>query len=582
MMRLRYDQDCFFLDDQELRIISGAIHYFRVVPEYWEDRLRKLKNCGFNTVETYMPWNLHEKKQGEFDFSYLLDVERFIQIASSLGLYVILRPGPYICAEWEFGGLPSWLLNIEGLKLRVNNGPFLHCVENYFHEVFKRVKPYLLENGGPIIMMQVENEYGSYGMDHDYMRAIYNLYQKEKMNVFLFTSDGDDLSMLNGGTLKDVFKVVNFGSDATRNFKNLRQFMPSGPLMCGEFWNGWFDHWGEEHHVREADDTAKSLEEILDLGGNVNFYMFHGGTNFNFYNGANHFGVYQPTVTSYDYHCLVSENGDLTDKYYACKDVLKRHGFVTDTLEVSNLPRKSYGTVNLTQGCELFHHLDSFVQSKKEDAQVYTMEAMGQNFGFILYRTTLKGPFQKRPLKIMGLHDRALVFLDGKYAGVMERDQPSDEILIEVDWNQEMVLDILVENMGRVNYGPELYDYKGITKSVLLGLQEIQGWQTMTIPLDSLSTMKYEHKKQYDGPTMYKGTLTIDEVCDTFIYLDNFEKGNVFINGFNIGRYFKRGPQRSLYVPAPLLHEGENTIEVFEIHGTSQAIVELKDVPDLG
>lgn len=581
-MKVHYNNDHFIIDGQPTRIISGAIHYFRVVPEYWEDRLKKLKACGFNTVETYMPWNLHEEKEGVFCFSGLLDIERFLDIAQQLGLYAIVRPGPYICAEWEFGGLPGWLLSIDGIKLRTTEKSFMEHTRRYFHEVFSHLRRHLIENGGNIIMMQVENEYGSYGMDHQYMRAIADIYQEENMPVFLFTSDGDDMSMLNGGTLKDIFKVVNFGSDCQRNFKHLRQFQTEGPLMCGEFWNGWFDHWGEAHHQRDADDTAQALAQILSLGGHVNFYMFHGGTNFNFWNGANHFGEYQPTVTSYDYHCLLSENGDRTEKYYACQKVLKDFGFPIPDLEVHDLPRKAYGTVRLEEYALLFEQLDRYTSRYVQSPYVLPMEKLGQNFGFVLYRTHLTGPLQSRPLKIMGLHDRACIYLDGQYLGVYERDQKHPEIMIEVKQKETKVLDILVENMGRVNYGPELYDYKGITKAVLLGLQEISQWEMYSLEMKDLSQLLYKPIQRTELPAVYRGYLDIEEAMDTFIYLDHFKKGNVWINGFNIGRYFDRGPQRSLYVPGPLLKKGRNVIEVLSLHEIDEPLVTFKDVADLG
>lgn len=581
-MRVTYNKESFLIDGEEIRIISGAIHYFRVVPEYWEDRLRKLKACGFNTVETYMPWNLHEEKKGQFNFKGILDIERFIQLAQDLDLYVIVRPGPYICAEWEFGGLPSWLLAEPGLKLRVNQTQFVNHVKAYFHEAFRHLRPYLIENGGKIIMMQVENEYGSYGMDHSYMQAIADIYKEEDMPVFLFTSDGDDASMLNGGGVEGIFKVVNFGSDSLRNFQHLREVQPKGPLMCGEFWNGWFDHWGEEHHQRDADDTALEFEKLLRMNGNVNFYMFHGGTNFNFWNGANHYNEYQPTVTSYDYHCLLSENGARTKKYYACQKVLEKMGYPIPKMEVIDQPTFAYGHLKLDQYAPLFDQIDLYATKCVKQPYVLPMEMLDQAFGFVLYRTTLHGPFQSRPLKIMGLHDRACIYLDGEFQGVYERDKDYSEIMVEVANGKTVVLDILVENMGRVNYGPELYDYKGITKAVLLGLQEVHDWQMYSIELKDLSHLTYQPSKASEMPAMYRGILNVKEPQDTFIYLDHFEKGNVFINGFNIGRYFQRGPQRSLYVPAPLLKKGPNVIEVFAIHGTTLPEVEFKAVPDLG
>lgn len=581
-MKVTIDQHDFLINGKKTTILSGAIHYFRVVPEYWYDRLAKLKACGFNTVETYMPWNLHEKKEGQFCFEGLLDIEKFIETAKEIGLYVIVRPGPYICAEWEFGGLPSWLLAKDGMQLRCQNEPFLNAVKRYFHEVFLHLRPHLIENGGNIIMMQVENEYGSYGMDHTYMREIANIYRDEDMPVFLFTSDGDDLSMLNGGTLPDIFKVVNFGSDCQRNFQHLRVFQQEGPLMCGEFWNGWFDHWGEKHHVRAADDTARELDQMLSMGASVNFYMFHGGTNFHFWNGANHDGVYQPTVTSYDYHCLLNENGDRTEKYYACRDVISKHGFPIPDIEVHEQPRKAYGSLRLEEYAPLLGQVEAFASKQIDHACVLPMEKIGQNFGFILYQTYLTGPLQSRPLNIHGLHDRACIYLDGKYLGTYERDHPFTPVMIEVANQETCCLEILVENMGRVNYGPALYDYKGITKTVRLGLQEIHGWTMFALEMEDFSRIEYQPFEVGNTPALYRGYFDVDEIADTFIYPDGFHKGNIFINGFNIGRYFERGPQRSLYVPGPLLKKGRNLIEVFEIHGTDQAVISFKDQPDLG
>ena len=580
-MKLTYDQENFYLDNKKITILSGAIHYFRVVPEYWEDRLKKLKACGFNTVETYMPWNLHEEVENEYNFSGMLDIERFLNIAKELGLYAIVRPGPYICAEWEFGGFPAWLLKDSDMKLRCHYAPYEEKVRKYFHEVMTRLRPHLLENGGNIIMMQVENEYGSYGNDKDYLRAIEQMYHDEQMNVCLFTSDGDDDSMLNGGTLPHLLKIVNFGSNSERNFNNLLKVQPDAPLMCGEFWNGWFDHWGEAHHVREADDTAKEFDAILNRNGSINFYMFHGGTNFNFYNGANYYDDYAPTVTSYDYHCLLNESGDRTEKYYACQNVIRQHGFEIPELECIDQPKKAYGKITLDKAIPLFACLDQ-LSKKVSLPYVLPMEKLDQNFGYILYRTHLTGPYQPRELNIHGLHDRATIYLDGKYVGIIERNQPHEKIMIGVEKGQTIQLDILVENMGRVNYGPELYDRKGITKAVCLGLQELHHWEMYPLPMKELTSISYKEGQCYHEPAFYQGTFEIDECQDTFIYLDHFNKGHVYINGFNLGRYWKKGPQRSLYIPAPLLKQGINKIEIFEIHQCDDLSVELKDTPDLG
>ena len=288
MSRLTYDQNQFYLDGNPFRIVSGTIHYFRVVPEYWEDRLKKLRAAGFNCVETYTCWNLHERKEGKFDFEGGLDIARFVRTAKDLGLYVILRPGPYICAELEFGGLPSWLLTYQKMHLRCYDEEFLSKVSRYYKELFGQLRPYFGENGGNIIAVQVENEYGSYGNDKEYLRAVAKIYGENDVHELYFSSDGPTQLMLTGGTLPEYLATANFGSHVKESFGALREFRPGQPAMCTEYWNGWFDHWYEAHHLREGDDTAKTMEEMLADGGSVNMYMFHGGTNFGFTSGANH------------------------------------------------------------------------------------------------------------------------------------------------------------------------------------------------------------------------------------------------------------------------------------------------------
>ena len=469
MNRLRFEGSQFYLNNQPFRILSGTIHYFRVVPDYWEDRLLKLKQCGFNTVETYTCWNLHEPREGEFDFSGILDLARFLETASRLGLYVILRPGPYICAEWDMGGLPSWLLTYPHIHLRCHDELFLSKVRRYYKKLFSVIRPYLGCNGGCIIAMQVENEYGSYGDDHTYMQDILSIYEEENLDCLLFTSDGPQYFMLNSGTLPNLLSAVNFGSNPKDNFALLRKFKSDQPLFCCEFWNGWFDHWYEEHHVRGADDTAAVLEEMLDMGASVNLYMFHGGTNFGFTNGANFNDVYQPTVTSYDYNCPLSESGDITPKYLAIQKAVKRFwerhpgevgpsaSFADAISSIGNesdsvkSPSRLSKTVNLTQAAYLFAQ-PSLLGEGIFDSHPLTMELLGQDFGFVLYQTTLTGPFETLPLTIDGLHDRALIYLDDKLVGIKERTgQRDDEVMVGLDAGQSCTLSILVENMGRIN-----------------------------------------------------------------------------------------------------------------------------------
>ena len=580
MSRLTYDSNSFYLDGKPFRLISGAIHYFRVVPDYWEDRLRKLRACGFNAVETYTCWNLHERREGEFDFSGGLDIARFVRTAQELGLYVILRPGPYICAELEFGGLPSWLLTYQKMHLRCVDETFLSKVSRYYKRLFDELRPYFAENGGNILMVQVENEYGSYGNDKEYLRAIAQIYRDNGVNELYFTSDGTDGLMLGGGSLPEYLETANFGSRSRENFAALRAFRPNQPLMCTEFWNGWFDHWYDAHHVRESDDTAATLDEMLTDGASVNLYMFHGGTNFGFTNGANYVDGIQPTVTSYDYDCPVSECGDLTPKYYAIKEIVEKHFGKAPDLPVANLPKKAYGPVALTAAAPLFDNLPEPVCC----AHTMTMEELGQDFGFVLYETTVKGPCQDAEIVVEGLHDRAIIYVNGEKAGVKERTGKRDDpVRLTLADGEEASLSLLVENLGRINYGPKLRDEKGILRGVKAGYQFQFGWKMYSLPCDDLSALRYAPLPGDCCPAVLRGTFTVGEKADTFVRLDGFTKGSVYINGFNLGRYWNApGPQKTLYLPAPLLWEGENEIVVLELEGFEKPEILLTDVQDLG
>ena len=586
MPNLTYDKDHFLLDGKPFTILSGTIHYFRVVPEYWEDRLKKLKACGFNTVETYTCWNLHERKEGEFDFSGMLDIARFIRTAQELGLYVILRPGPYICAELEFGGLPAWLLRHKEMKLRCNDPLYLSKVRRYYEALFQQVSPFFAGNGGNILMVQIENEYGSYGDDKDYLQAVVDIYKDNQVSCLYFTSDGPTWYMLGGGTLDGYLATANFGSKGKENLSFLKAFRPDQPTMCCEFWNGWFDHWYEAHHVREGDDTAATFDEMLSCGGSVNFYMFHGGTNFGFTNGANYDGVYQPTVTSYDYDAPLSESGDMTGKYYEVKAVVEKHFGKIPEMDVANLPRRAYGTVTLTEAAPLRDNLDVLAPQVVKAPTPMTMEELGQDFGFVWYSSVLHKKKKKLPLVVDGIHDRAHIFLDGKLTAIWERCRPNDRTPVEIELKpgESVQIDILVENMGRVNYGKKLRDEKGITGGVYLERRCHFGWEMRSITCDDLSGLRYNPAAPVEGePVFYRGTLQVDEAADTWVRLDGFKKGLVFVNGFNLGRYWNTaGPQKTLYLPGPLLHAGENELVILELDGTDRLEITLTDTPDLG
>ena len=616
MATFQVQGDQFLYNGQPIRLLSGAMHYFRIVPEYWRDRLLKLKALGLNTVETYIPWNVHEPKEGRFCFEGMADVSSYIRLAGELGLHVIVRPSPYICAEWEFGGLPGWLLADPGMRLRCSDPAFLAKVDAYYDVLMPILQPLQCTHGGPIIAMQIENEYGSYGNDKNYLRHLRDGMRRRGIDVLLFTSDGPEDHMLQGGTVDGELATVNFGSRAGAAFSKLREYRQEGPLMCMEFWNGWFDHWMEPHQTRPAEDAAQTLEEMLQCGASVNVYMFHGGTNFGFMNGANHIHRYEPTVGSYDYDAPLDESGQPTPKYYAFREVLARYEPLPELRLPDPLPRKAYGEVRMDGGyAGLFGQLGRLSKPLYSPVPL-TMEQAGQEYGFILYSTFVTGPRSGMKLALQEVRDRALVFADGECIGTVERWDPQ-EIPLEVP-AEGVKLDILVENMGRINYGPLLRDCKGITEGVRLGNAFLHGWTIYPLPLDTLDALAFapnmtqpdkratqtteqaatgaggasaqpervvsaaEEAPSGGEPAFYRGTFDISERADTFLRLDGWTKGCVFLNGFHLGRYWNRGPQRTLYIPAPLLRNGVNELIVFELHGTDRLSVTLTDRADLG
>lgn len=572
----------FHLNGQPFRILSGAMHYFRVHPAYWEDRLLKLRDLGLNTVETYVAWNLHEPRPGEFHFENGLDLERYIKLAGGLGLKVILRPGPYICSEWDLGGLPSWLLAGPGMRLRCAYSPYLVAVDRFFGALLPRIAPLQVSHGGPVIAVQVENEYGSYGNDKTYLRHLEELLRRLGIDGLLFTSDGPTDQMLQFGSLPHLFKAVNFGSGAKEAFARLRQHQPEGPLFCAEFWNGWFDHWGEAHHTRDAQDAAAALDEILAMDASVNLYMFHGGTNFGLMSGANEapYPNYQATITSYDDDAPLDEAGDPTPKYFAFREVLRRYTRLPEAPLPQPAPKLALGQVELSESAGLFDNLMS-LSRLVPSATPESMERLGYNVALILYRTQVEGAGLKAPLTIQDVHDRALVFLKGSLVGVLEREAHQNSLEIEIPATGAQ-LDILVENMGRVNYGSGLADRKGITRAVLLGQQLLYDWKIYPIRLENISALPFTPARSTGGPAFFRGLFTVEEPRDTFLSLPGWIKGIAWINGFCLGRYWNRGPQKTLYVPAPHLRSGVNELIVLELHNPEQPVVELVDKPDLG
>lgn len=569
----------FILDGKPVLLISGAMHYFRIHPELWQDRLLKLKAMGMNIVETYMPWNLHEPKPGQFDFSGFLDIKAYIQLAEKLGLTVIVRPGPYICGEWDMGGLPYWLLREEGMKLRCHNTPFLSAVDRYFKAIFPILGPLQASKGGPIIAMQLENEYGAYGNDKDYLRTLEQMMREHGCEVFVFTTDGAADHFQQGGTLPHLLSTITFGSKVAERMKILRTYQTEGPLMCMEFWDGWFDTWGGRHRTRGPEDVANALDELLAAGDSVNIYMAHGGTNFGFMNGANCHNIYEPTISSYDYDAPIAEDGDLTEKFYAFQRVLSKYTDIPE-IAVDNSRKMAYGDVAMHESVHLFDALDSIARPVHSTTTL-TMEELDQAYGFVLYETRLNGPLANAPLTIWDVHDRAQIFLDDEFAGIVSRLEGQQTIEISVP-PEGATLKILVENMGRVNYGPLMSEPKGITRGVTLFRQLQFHWTMYSLPLDNIEHISFAQGARHIGPAFYRGIFHVADRADTFLRLDGWKKGNAFLNGFNLGRYWEIGPTKTLYIPAPLLKEGGNELVVFELEGCQKLTAKLVDKPDLG
>nr|WP_203600067.1 beta-galactosidase family protein [Streptomyces sp. SID10853] len=564
------DED-FLIDGRPVRLLSGALHYFRVHEDQWGHRLAMLRAMGLNSVETYVPWNLHEPQQGRFHDVGALG--RFLDAAHEAGLWAVVRPGPYICAEWENGGLPHWLTGALGPRVRTRDAEYLRHVDRWFHRLLREVVPRQIDRGGSVIMVQVENEYGSYGSDQTYLRHLAGLLRRLGVSVPLFTSDGPEDHMLTGGSVPGVLATANFGAGAREGFDVLRRHRPKGPLMCMEFWCGWFDHWGAEPVARDPADAAQALREILECGASVNLYMAHGGTNFAGWAGANragelHDGPLQPTVTSYDYGAPVDEYGRPTEKFWLFREVLAPY---TDgpLPELPQPPATLAAPVAavLPEWVPLGEVTDGLGGPEQVTGAPPSFDELDVDRGLVRYRVQVPGPRRPYPLTAPGLRDVAQLYVDGVRTelGAPVPGPASVEL-----W---------VESLGRVNYGPRLGEPKGLTGGVLHERQYLHGVRARGLRLDAfddaVAVAKLPFRPVLPGEPdcgargLHRGTFDVTGAGDATLELTGWVRGFVWVNGFCLGRYWSAGPQESLFVPGPVLREGENEVWVLELAGAA-------------
>lgn len=566
----------FLLNEKPFVVKAAELHYPRIPKEYWEHRIKACKALGMNTICLYVFWNYHEMEEGKFDFSGQKDISAFCRMAQENDMYVIIRPGPYVCAEWEMGGLPWWLLKKKDIKLREQDPYFMERTRIYMNEVGKQLAKQQITRGGNIIMVQVENEYGAFGTDKAYVTDIRDIVRNAGFtDVPLFQCDWS--SNFENNALDDLLWTMNFGTGANIDgqFKRLQELRPNTPLMCSEFWSGWFDHWGAKHETRNAKDLVDGMKDMLDRNISFSLYMTHGGTSFGHWGGAN-FPNFSPTCTSYDYDAPIGESGNITPKYHEVRNLLKNYlqeGEVLTDIPDS-IPTIAIPSFQLNEVAPLFDNLPE----AKISENIQSMEFFDQGWGSILYRTTLEASTQEQTLVIAKANDWVQVFLDGERIASQLKGESSIKLPPVKAGAQ---LDILVEAMGRMNFGKGIYDWKGITERVEIGSQdkmkELKNWKVYNIPVDYQFAKNKQYKKESQSakkPAYYRGTFTLDKVGDTFFDMTNWGKGLAWVNGHAIGRFWEIGPQQTLYMPGCWLKKGENEIIVLDMVAPSQAVTQ--------
>jgi beta-galactosidase len=570
----------FLMDGNPFQIISGEMHYPRIPREAWRDRMKKAKAMGLNTVGTYVFWNVHEPQRGHYDFSGNNDIAEFVKIAKEEGLWVILRPSPYVCAEWEFGGYPYWLQNIKGLEVRSKEPQYLQAYRNYIMQVGKQLAPLQINHGGNILMVQIENEYGAYGSDKEYLDINRKMFIDAGFDGLLYTCDPEPF--LARGNLPGLLPAIN-GQDKPSKIKPIIKAINDGkgPFFVAEWYPAWFDWWGTQHHTVPAEKYTPGLDSVLSSGMSINMYMFHGGTTRGFMNGANFNDTnpYEPQISSYDYDAPLDEAGNVTEKFVKFRKVIEKNLATGQQLpEIPNAkPSIATSQVVFTNQTDVFNLLPAAVSNLTP----LSFEDLNQAYGYVLYRTTVNGG-SKQLLKIKDLRDYGIVFINGKRAGILDRRLYQDSLLVDLP-KGKVRLDILVENLGRINYGPYLLkNKKGITEKVLLNGKEIKGWQMFKLPFNNINVLKVKATKPLqNAPVVKKGYFIIDQPADTYLDFSNWGKGVVWVNGHNLGKYWEIGPQQTVYVPVEWLKPGKNDIVIFELIKPQQNLLHGVEKPIL-
>lgn len=570
----------FLLDGKPFQMISGEVHPARIPAEYWRQRIQMVKAMGCNTIAVYVFWNYHETKEGVFDFKTgNRNIAEFIRICRQEKMWVLLRPGPYVCAEWDLGGLPSYLLKIPDIKVRCMDNRYLNAVTRYFNQLAKEIKPLLCTNGGPVLMLQIENEYGSYGNDKKYMETLKNIWLKNGINIPFYTADGPTQYMLDAGTVAGAAIGLDSGT-GDKDFDLAKKKNPNVPSFSSETYPGWLTHWGEKWARPDTNDLKKEVEYLLQNKKSFNFYVIHGGTNFGFTAGANASSPtsYQPDITSYDYDAPINEQGQPTAKFFMLRDLISKYVDYKIPDLPETIPTITIPTIEMKPKLSLWTILKTI--SPIYSPQPKPMEAFDQNQGLILYRTKLIG-HKSGKLTITEPHDYALIFLNGKFIDTIMRDGGNWSVTLPKTDVDVPELEILVEGMGHINFAQYIIDRKGITDRVTLNGMTLMDWETYLLPMDE----KFIQKK-VTGPQrsmvgskpgiFFDGNFDLDKTGDCYFDMSNYSKGMVYVNGHNLGRYWNIGPQQRLYCPAEWLKKGRNQIIVFDLHQLNAATIDGK------